>query len=123
MTALQQHRWPGNVRELRNFVEAAVAMGETPELVQAEPGPLADKDERVEPPLQGGEPRFPSASLSELVRVQYKHARQQVLNEFEAYYLRQILTKSGGNIARAARDSGLNRSHLTQMLKRHGITR
>jgi DNA-binding protein Fis len=57
------------------------------------------------------------------MRVQYKRARQQVLTEFESYYLREILSRSGGNIARAARDSGLNRSHLTQMLKRHGITR
>src|SRR5688500_15812022 len=32
MQTLKTHHWPGNVRELRNFVEAAIAMGEAPHL-------------------------------------------------------------------------------------------
>lgn len=95
---LRKHRWPGNVRELRNLVEATVAMGQ-PQLHDEIPGP-----KRAIP-----------------VERQYKEARALVLAEFEREYLKHWLKKTGGNVAKAAREAGMDRSHLTTLLQRHGL--
>lgn len=101
---LAQHGWPGNVRELRNWVEATLAMGESPDLVYSE--------ERV------GEP---SNLAEEILALPYKEARRRLLTDFEARYLRQIVDSSEGNVARAARRAGMDRSYLIKLLQRHGI--
>jgi DNA-binding NtrC family response regulator len=119
---LKTHRWPGNVRELRNFVEAALAMGETPSLeAQTADGPLFGSAGRSQ--TSGPRIVFPTVPITELFKRPYKLARQTVLDEFESAYLRALIERSRFNVARAARASQINRSHLTQMLKRHKITR
>lgn len=107
MAALSRHHWPGNVRELRNFVEAAVAMGEAPELDQG---------------LSLGDTASGSAiPIGALLNLPYKDARATLLEQFEASYLPHIVEKAGGNVSQAARDSGMDRSHLWDLLRRHSI--
>jgi DNA-binding NtrC family response regulator len=96
-----QHRWPGNVRELRNLVEATLAMGEPPPLVDSPSPPAGD-------PFQT------------LLPLGYKQARAQLLHEFEERYLTHLLERSGGNVAKAAREARMDRSHLIDLLQRHG---
>ena len=43
--------------------------------------------------------------------------RKQVLIEFEKKYLTELLEKTGGNVARAARESGIARQHLFAKIK------
>jgi len=106
MTALCSHRWPGNVRELRNLVEAAVAMGEVPSVeaggavASAAPAGPGESDELAAP---------------------YGEARAAVLRAFERRYLEALLTRTGGNVSRAAREAQMDRSHLGELLKRHGL--
>ncbi len=99
------HRWPGNVRELRNLVEATVAMGEAP--------PLADALALATP--AGADPWAP------LLALPYKPARANLLQEFEKRYLEHLIARSGGNVSRAAREAHMDRSHLIDLLQRHGI--
>jgi DNA-binding NtrC family response regulator len=96
-----QHRWPGNVRELRNLVEATLAMGEPPAL-----------DDSPSPP--GGDP------FLALLPLGYKQARAKLLSEFEERYLTSLLQRSGGNVSKAAREARMDRSHLIELLQRHG---
>jgi DNA-binding NtrC family response regulator len=105
MLELTAHRWPGNVRELRNLVEAAIAMGEAPRVESL--GPAA---------AEGGDDPF-----AQLVSLPYKEARASLLSDFEARYLRERLTLAEGNVARAARETGIDRSHLNTLLQRHGL--
>ncbi len=104
--ALMHHRWPGNVRELRNFVEAAFAMGEAPA--------LSGGGER--PASSGGGNSMIDEQLMELT---YRDARAQLLEQFERMYLDRLLERTGGNVAKAARTARMNRSYLTDLLKRH----
>ena len=107
MSALARYFWPGNVRELRNYVEATVAMGEPPELSDPKtPDPAAHG---VSVPMLGLEDH------------PYKEARGSVLALFEAYYLPRILERAKGNVSRAARESSMDRSHLLDLLRRHGL--
>jgi DNA-binding NtrC family response regulator len=109
MAALARHDWPGNVRELRNVVEATIAMGEVPELMP-----------RTSTPASGtGSAR--AASYANRLEQSYNEARSAVLNEFESVYLRALIENARGNVAQAARDADMDRSHLFSMLKRHGI--
>ena len=111
MEALMQHRWPGNVRELRNLVEATVAMGETPPLLDSdapEPDPMGEAVSSMDP-------------FAEVLEHTYKDARREVLSRFEARYLPQLLERAGGNVSKAARLAAMDRSYLIDLLRRHGL--
>ena len=51
----------------------------------------------------------------------YKRARDGVLWAFEARYLEHLITRSEGNVSRAAREGQMDRSHLIDLLRRHGL--
>jgi DNA-binding NtrC family response regulator len=116
MGAMQRHDWPGNVRELRNVVEATIAMGEAPELV-ARSGmgtlPPPSVTTTSSPP--------PAAGYASLVGRSYRDARASVLTQFEVAYLGALLEHTRGNVAQAAREADMDRSHLFELLKRHGL--
>lgn len=109
MQSLEDHHWPGNVRELRNFVEAALAMGEAPKLEAAATATTA----------KGGV--FPAETAQRLLQMTYKDARGMLLHEFESLYLTHLMKKAGHNVSKAAREAKMNRSYLIDMLKRHDI--
>jgi DNA-binding NtrC family response regulator len=104
------HDWPGNVRELRNVVDATLAMGEAPVIdpLGGEPESAAEADPHAIP-------------IARVLRLPYKRARATVLSEFEARYLRHALDEAEGNVARAARSAGMDRSYLFGLLKRHRL--
>jgi DNA-binding NtrC family response regulator len=96
----QRHPWPGNVRELRNAVEAALVVG---------PGLSAEPAAAIQAAEQGG-PLPP-----------YKDARAALLKDFERGYLVRLLAEAGGNVSQAARAAKMDRSHLIDLLHRHGL--
>ena len=53
--------------------------------------------------------------------VPYRIAKQRLLHEFDARYLRQLLRRHGGNVSRAARAAGLDRMTVHKMLQRVGL--
>ncbi|MCC7539526.1 MAG: sigma 54-dependent Fis family transcriptional regulator [Deltaproteobacteria bacterium] len=109
MVALCEHPWPGNVRELRNVVRATLALGELPEM---------------DVPGLGGAPARPNgvtARADAALDGPYGEVRAAVLKDFERRYLRRLLDRAGGNVSKAARDAEMDRSHLAELLKRHGL--
>lgn len=90
--------WPGNVRQLRTVVEhvAQLATGTviSAELVRSALG-------------HGAEPSLPS----------FDEAR----DEFTRNYLMQLLQVTRGNVTRAARLAGRNRTDFYKLLGRHGV--
>ncbi|HET9932675.1 MAG TPA: sigma 54-interacting transcriptional regulator, partial [Polyangiaceae bacterium] len=106
LAELALHRWPGNVRELRNWVEATVAMGESPELAPA-----------VTLPPEAGELNDQWLDRS------YKDARRLVLEDFERRYLKHILEATTGNVAQAARKAQMDRTYLIKLIQRHAMRR
>jgi DNA-binding NtrC family response regulator len=101
MDRLLQHRWPGNVRELRNYVQATLAMGE----------PVAIRDD----PMQADAAL--ASALQHLAALPYAEARQLLLREFEAVYVKALLERTHGNVARAAREAKVSRSHLNELIR------
>lgn len=108
MTELLRYRWPGNVRELRNYVQATVAMGEA---TLPSEGDLAEQ-----PQLEGLRQGFAA-----LLDKPYGDARTALVREFELHYLEELMKRTSGNVALAARGAQMARSHLNELLRRHGI--
>ena len=103
---LERHAWPGNVRELRQVVLAALATGEPVDL------------------LDGGGPQGPAVAerpFGDLHRP-FREARDSAMGSFEQTYLSALLERAGGNVSEAARIAAIDRTHLHERLRRHGIT-
>jgi DNA-binding NtrC family response regulator len=105
---LCDHPWPGNVRELENAVERA--------LVVSRGGPIGEEHL---PALgaSAGRARGREAELDQ----PFGDARRAVIARFEQEYLADVLRRAGGNVAEAARLSGMDRSNLRRLLVRYRI--
>jgi two-component system response regulator HydG len=53
-----------------------------------------------------------------LAALPYAEARRRALLAFEQGYVRALLDRNGGNISRAARAAGLDRSNFKRVLRR-----
>jgi DNA-binding NtrC family response regulator len=51
----------------------------------------------------------------------YKDQRAAVVREFERAYLGRLMAQAGGNVSHAARIARMDRSHLIDLLHRHGL--
>jgi transcriptional regulator of acetoin/glycerol metabolism len=67
----------------------------------------------------------PHANHGEVLPVdyagQFKESKDALIRGFEREYLTRLLSKSKGNIAKAARDAGLDRKHLYSLLHKYGL--
>lgn len=102
LEALATYSWPGNVRELRNLVERLLIMVPGGE-VTPEDLPLKTEASRS---------FFPSEPLP------LRKARER----FEREYIASILRRCGGNMSRASRLLGVERSHLYRKMRALGLT-
>jgi DNA-binding NtrC family response regulator len=118
---LQKKAYPGNVRELLHTVERAAMLANGPTI---QPSDLAF--ERI---LNGERSR--AASLYGTLRASpmmegdelplFKEAKRTLVDEFERDYLEQLITRVGRNLSRASVLAGVERHHLRELLKKHGL--
>ena len=107
--ALSAHDWPGNVRELRNILERAIYMaqatGSTEIGVVTLPSASAGSD----------------AAFHFEPEKSYRETRAKYDAEFEKRYVKWLLGRHHGNISAAAREAKMDRKHLHDMAKKHGL--
>jgi DNA-binding NtrC family response regulator len=123
---LRHHSFPGNVRELRNLIERSVVLAEaglSPEamaMTAPPPVPYRSPGAAAEAP---GDPDPARGRLEIEVdeTVPYRIAKQRLVGEFDARYLKKLLVRHGGNVSRAARAAGLDRMTVHKMLQRVGL--
>ena len=113
--ALRARPWKGNVRELQNVVEHMVVLLEPGGEIKAEDIP--SRGERPVEEVKTWSPATPSTDEP------YYTARDRVLAEFELQYLTGLLTQAGGNMSRAARVAGVDRTTLYRWMERLGLDR
>jgi len=102
--SLARAPWPGNVRELRNYLECCLVFGKQLPLPTTWPS--------AEPSPE------PAASISVDIDAPYAIARAQCIADFERVFSGAALSRGGGNIARAAMQTGIDRAHLWRIVKR-----
>ena len=108
MEALVAQQWEGNVRELENVLIQGIlfSTGETIGLRDVE---LAES------------PATTARLPEETLRLDYKRAKEATLKRFNAAYIGHLLTENDGNVSQAARQCGLERQSLQQIMRRYGI--
>jgi DNA-binding NtrC family response regulator len=105
---LRRHDWPGNVRELQHVVERAVALASADRIRPEDLPETLGRERR----RSLGDHRF---------HLPFKDAKEAVVEEFERAYIEHLLTTHGGNITRAAEQSGIDRRSLHRLLTKHQI--
>jgi len=115
--ALRAHAWRGNVRELQNVVEHTVVLAEPGAEIGEQDIPFIGESspQGATPAPEGGAPPIREES--------YHAERERVLEEFERRYLTWLVERAGGNMSRAARIAGVDRTTLYRLMERHGIQR
>jgi transcriptional regulator with GAF, ATPase, and Fis domain len=110
MQALMAHDWPGNVRELRNVLERAVYMAQA--TGSRELGGIA---------LPSGGNAPTDATFHFEPAKSYRETRAKYDAEFERRYVKWLLGRHTGNVSAAAREAKMDRKHLHDMAKKHGL--
>ena len=112
LDGLMAHDWPGNVRELRNVLDRALYIAAATEESQLR---LLDM------------PVVATAGVGSVANWQfdenqsYREVRSQFEHEFEQRYIRWLLDKHAGNVSAAARAAKMDRKHLHDLARRHGL--
>ena len=117
VTALEDHPWHGNIRELQNVIEHAVVLADPDRAIDAPALVLTADAQR--PSVTRNTTRFSPAMVDE----GYHAARERTIGEFEIQYLMWLLDRAGGNMSRAARVAGVDRTTLYRLLERHDLHR
>jgi len=115
--ALTAHSWPGNVRELQNAIEHTVVLLEPGQAIQPHDIPLG--------PDAASQGAAPAAQFwtDEMMEQSYHAAREQVIASFERRYLTWLVNRAEGNMSKAARLAGVDRTTLYRLMERHGLQR
>src|SRR6266699_3249990 len=113
---LCSHPWRGNVRELQNVIEHVAVLTEPGAAIRSEDLPLAIE---ARSPVAAN----PASLSSTLFDESYHGAREQVIAQFELQYLTWLLGRAGGNLSKAARIAGVDRTTLYRLMERHGLQR
>ncbi len=124
VTVLRQYDWPGNVRELFNTIEQAFVLSGAEKTVYAQHLPQAVRIRVTKSMLSRsrGETGVLDAAAS---GVDHGAEFNETLKEFklrmERDYLVRLLRAHGKDIQKMVAISGLSRSHLYAVLKKHGL--
>jgi len=128
INTLEAYSWPGNVRELFNALEWTISKARyestlfpkyLPEQIRINiaRSSMSDSFPKSEPNIHCDK-KIAHRSLPK-----YKEFREEIVFENEKDYLRELISSTNGNIDMACSISGLGRTRLYGLMKRHGISR
>jgi DNA-binding NtrC family response regulator len=101
---IERYSWPGNVRELENVVLREFLMCESHEVRMTAAGAA-----QADISTTAGDDRTP-----------FKSAKARAIAEFERRYVHDMLQRSEGNLSRAARLAGQDRSAFGKLARKYG---
>ncbi len=117
---LLRREFAGNVRELKSTVERA-AMTAAGDVVT--PADLSFErllcGHHPAPPTPPSLPPKSGVPGAELAR--FKEAKRTLIDEFERDYLQRLLARTGNNLSRASALAGVERHHLRDLFRKHGL--
>jgi sigma-54 specific flagellar transcriptional regulator A len=130
--AIREYAWPGNIREFENTIERAVWTAEGPLIADTDLFPVR----KAGPASLPAEPAAPRAGLAttKSTRPQRRHSSTfpavlpdagidmvRAAERYQNHLIEQALVRTANNKNRAAQLLGLNRTTLSEMIRRRGI--
>ncbi|MDO8461228.1 MAG: sigma 54-interacting transcriptional regulator [Deltaproteobacteria bacterium] len=109
---LTRYQWPGNVRELMNVLERAVPLVDGHSIQGKHLTHIFQELEREEEATE---------RMTVDMNLPFKEAKQKVVEGFEKDYLASLLRRNNYNISKTAREAGIDRKHIRNLLKKYGI--
>jgi DNA-binding NtrC family response regulator len=108
LVALTRYGWPGNVAQLRAVIETSVILA---------------RDGTVRLEHLPDEVRGASAGAGgrDGAARRFREAKRSVVHAFERSYLEDLLQRHHGNVTGAAEQSGMLRSALQRLLRKHDL--
>ena len=103
MEKLCQYSWPGNIRELENRMQQAMVTA-TGKLIHQEDIWIRAEQKQELDYSRG-----------------FKELKREVVCSFEKQYVSEMLRNHGGNISKAARQSGQDRKNFWVLMQKYGI--
>ena len=103
--SFMQHSWPGNIRELRNAVHRYLVLGDLPE--------VSDNTTQDNAAPAQAMPLFNTDGS-------FRDEKLRVIMEFEREFLTKIWNQSE-NITKAAKNAGISRKQMRELLRKHKI--
>lgn len=111
---LLAHDWPGNVRELKNTVERALWLAQTGDgrarFALPSPEGLLTEAPEASGDAAGFDPNVPFSQL-----------KQAWEADFEKNYVAWLLARADGSLSAAARMAQMDRKHLRNLARKHGL--
>jgi DNA-binding NtrC family response regulator len=105
---LTSWNWPGNIRELENVIERGVIMAQS-DLLRVEDLGM--------PSASGQDRSVTLDSMHGVFDMPFKEAKDKLMDDFQTSYISKMLTKHGGNVSQAAKDSGVKRQYLHRLMR------
>jgi two-component system NtrC family response regulator len=128
LDALTIYQWPGNVREMVNALESAISNAGPEPILFFKHLPdnlridVARSSVVFEDKMSGTLNEMNAAKASE-PPLNYKKFRESVFKGPEKKYLQDLMCLTKGNIKEACRISGISRTHLYNLMKKHNVSR
>ncbi len=108
---LLSYRYPGNIRELRNIIYRLSCLADETAEIAHLPESIKPTDEAINQGDKASQSGTPT--LSDI--------KKAASDEAEKHYLREGLKKMKGKVSALANETGMNRSYLQTLLKKHNI--
>lgn len=113
---LQSRPWRGNVRELQNVIEHVAVIADADRAIMPDDIPVYDDPTAFSQESELGI----SASI---MNDAFHSAKDNLISQFEREYLARLTTRAGGNMSKAARLAGIDRTTLYRLMEKHGVRR
>ena len=123
MEELAAYDWPGNVRELAAVIENAVTASADAPLLFSTHLPESLRVKVARSRVHAPSPKAPAPLEAPQELPPFKSFRTQALERVEKQYIQCLLDQTRGNITQACQASGLGRTRLYELMKKHGISR
>ena len=120
---LERYPFPGNIRELESIIQRAIILAREDRLTVAELPPEVLGNETVNTPesREAVGHSVPLAQDNEELKNAREEATQRAVTEVEIVFLENALEQAGGNITKAAENTGMNRSLFQRLVKKHDL--
>ena len=108
MEIFVQRTWNGNVREMENVIMQGILYAGSDEITPRDVGFIKNTQKAG----------FIGQTFQDMT---YKDAKEQILKQFNADFIGNLLIMNKGNVTQAARLCGLERQALQQIMRRYGM--